>query len=97
MRWKRDYSRGVDETLWTNVDKEIIEEGGSQTTTNRAQDRGPEPILMKVGENCSRKDVSETVTKRLKMHERYCTFTSITNHRGHDAGSQVTRGINSKS
>jgi hypothetical protein len=65
---KPSCSRGVDETFWANVDEDIIEKGCSQTATNRSQDRGPNPVLVTVGEHCESKpkDALETTTKRIK-------------------------------
>ena len=55
MRMEHRYSRRVDGALRASVDKDIIEKGGGETTANRAQDRGPEPVAMTIGEHCSQK------------------------------------------
>ena len=51
------YSRGIEDAVWINADKSIIEESGGQTTRNGAQDRGPEPVLTAEVENYGYKKV----------------------------------------
>jgi hypothetical protein len=51
---KRGHSRGIDKAVRTAVDKDIIDEGGRKSTTNRAQNRGPDPVLTAIIEDCAK-------------------------------------------
>ena len=58
------HSRGINRTFRAAVDEDIIEKGGNQSTTNRAEKRRPDPILAAKIEDCI-KGTLETVTERL--------------------------------
>jgi hypothetical protein len=49
---KRCHSRGIDKTLRTAADEGLIHEGGRKSATNRAQKRGPDPVLTTIIEDC---------------------------------------------
>ena len=49
---KHGNSRGIDKTVRTAVDKDIIDEGSRKSATNRAQKRGPDPVLTTIIEDC---------------------------------------------
>ena len=38
-------SRAIEDAVWIDTDESIIKEGGDQTATSGAQERGPEPVL----------------------------------------------------
>jgi hypothetical protein len=63
---KRGHSRGIDKTVRTAVDEDIIDEGGRKSATNGAQKRGPDPVLTTIIEDCT-KNALETVTERLGL------------------------------
>jgi hypothetical protein len=48
---KRGHSRSIDKTVQTAVDEDIIDEGGGKSATNRAQKRGPDPVLTTIIED----------------------------------------------
>ena len=58
----RGHSRGINETVRTAVDEDIIDECGRKSATNRAQKRGPDPVLTTIIENCIKKKLG-TVTE----------------------------------
>ena len=62
---KRSHSRGINKTLRTAVDEDIIEKGGSQSATNRAQKRRPDPVLAAIIEDCIKGNLLKTVTQWL--------------------------------
>jgi hypothetical protein len=63
---KRDHSRGIDKTVRTAVDEDIIDEGGRKSATNRAQKRGPDPVLTTIIEDCIKNGLV-IVTERLGL------------------------------
>ena len=91
---KHGHSRSIDKTTRTAVDQDIIDKGGRKSTTNRAQNRGPDPVLTTIIEDCIKNGLG-TLTERLGINLR--TLPSITDHCSHDAGSQITRRIDGAS
>ena len=63
---KCGHSRGIDKTVRTAVDEDLIDEGGRKSTTNGAQNRGPDPVLTTIIEDCI-KNVLGTLTERLGL------------------------------
>jgi hypothetical protein len=63
---KRGHSRGIDKTVRTAVDEDIIDEGGRKSATNRAQKGGPDPVLTTIIEDCI-KNILVIVTERLGL------------------------------
>ena len=51
MVCKGSHSRGIDKAVRTAVDEDIIDEGGRKSATNRAQNRGPDPVLTAIIED----------------------------------------------
>jgi hypothetical protein len=90
---KRAHSRGVDKTVRTAVDKDIIDEPGRKSATNRAHKRGPDPVLTTIIEDCIKNGLG-IVTEQLRTSR---TLPSVTDHCGHDAGPQITRRIDGES
>jgi hypothetical protein len=64
---KRSHSRGINKTFRAAVDEDIIEKGGNQSATNRAQKRRPDPVLAAIIEDCIKETLLETVTQRLGL------------------------------
>jgi len=48
---KHSHSRGIDKTVRTAIDEDIIDEGSRKSSTNRAQKRGPDPVLTTIIED----------------------------------------------
>jgi hypothetical protein len=63
---KRGHSRGIDKTVRTAVDEDTIDEGGRKSATNRAQKRGPDPVLTTIIEDCIKNGLG-TVSERLGL------------------------------
>jgi hypothetical protein len=63
---KRGHSRSIDKTVRTAVDEDIIDEGGRKSATNRAQKRGPDPVLATIIEDCIKSGLG-TVTEQLGL------------------------------
>jgi hypothetical protein len=63
---KRGHSRGIDKTVRTAVDEDIIDEGSRKSATNRAQKRGPDPVLTTIIEDCLKNGLV-IVTERLGL------------------------------
>jgi hypothetical protein len=63
---KRDHSRGIDKTVRTAVDEDIIDEGSRKSATNRSQERGPDPVLTTIIEDCIKNRLA-AVTERLGL------------------------------
>jgi hypothetical protein len=87
---KRGHSRGIDKTVRTAVDEDIIDECGRKSATNRAQKGGPDPVLTTIIEDCIKNGLVIIVTETAWVSR---TLPSVTDHCGHDAGSQITRRI----
>ena len=51
---KRGHSRGIDKTVRTAVDEDVIDEGSRKSTANRSQNRGPDPVLTAIIEDCTK-------------------------------------------
>lgn len=49
---KRGHSRGIDKTVRTAVDEDIVYERSRNSATNRTQKRGPDPVLATIIEDC---------------------------------------------
>ncbi len=49
---KHGHSRGINETVRTTVDEDIIDKGGRESATDRAQKWGPDPVLTPIIEDC---------------------------------------------
>ena len=63
---KRGHSRGIDKTVRTAADEGLIDEGGGKAATNGAQERGPDPVLTTIIEDCNKNGLG-TVTERLGL------------------------------
>jgi len=63
---KRGHSQGIDKTVRPAVDEDIIDEGSRKSATNRAQKRGPDPVLTTIVEDCNKNGLG-TVIKRLGL------------------------------
>ncbi len=66
---KRGHSRGIDKTTRTAVDQDIIDKGGRKSATNRAQNRGPDPVLTTIIEDCIKNGLG-TLTEQLGINLR---------------------------
>jgi hypothetical protein len=57
----------LDRALWINVSEGVVETSGNQSATqsatDRTQNRGPEPILSAIGENCGANDGLDMSTR----------------------------------
>jgi hypothetical protein len=89
----RGHSRGIDKTVRTAVDEDIIDEGSRKSTANRSQNRGPDPVLTAIIEDCTKNglgtlDWTDWVGR---------TLPPVTNHCGHNAGTQITCRIDGAS
>jgi hypothetical protein len=49
------YLRRVDEAVVSEVEEQVIQEACDYASSQRAEDRAPEPVLATVGENCKMK------------------------------------------
>ena len=63
---KRGHSRGIDKTIGTAVDEDIIGEGGRKSATNGTQNRGPDPVLTTIIEDCIKNGLV-TLTERIGL------------------------------
>src|SRR6266403_2914698 len=90
---KLGHSRRINKTILSAVDEDIIDEGGRQSATDRTQKRGPDPVLTTKIEDC----IKECIRDSDGTAWVCCTLPSVTDHCGHDAGSQITCRIDGKS